>query len=300
MNKIKIFTHGAKCEWCQLSRIERGFISLGHELTKNLEEADLIFSNNPWWEDIIEAKQAGKINGKIIFNILDIPEHLLHEFPLEKLKKQIAFADKVTCISFFVQGQTEKYLNTKSEVIYQPIMNINYNRNNYKKYKYLFIGRINDKNKRNLLALQALQILGAKQEDVMIVGPEYMGFGDYYGIKSEEELSIIYNCVDFVFSLGKIEGLSLVPWETISSGYSVPIVCEDMTTANEFFRGETFLIPPNPTAIAKFIASFESEVDIRNYSNGLNIKYSNFIKENLKEISVAQKILNLYYGIRNS
>ena len=49
---MKIFTDGCKQAWCQLPRIEEGFRALGHEITTKPEEADLMYSNNPWFDEI--------------------------------------------------------------------------------------------------------------------------------------------------------------------------------------------------------------------------------------------------------
>ena len=125
-----------------------------------------------------------------------------------------------------------------------------------------------------------------------------MGIGDYYGICDEKMLNEVYNAVDFVFCLGKYEGLQLPMYESIVSGHCIPIVANDMTVVNEIFdKNEWFLVNPNYNDIADFINSFQNEEEIRKYAETIRNRYINFIDNNLSPISVATKIINVYNSL---
>ena len=154
---MKIFTgnNAARCLWCQLPRIEKGFIELGHEITPYISEADLIYCNNPPYHQEIKDKINGIVKGKMIFNVLDIPEHIKN-FNVDDLKDQLQYAHSVTSISNYTKKCVKKYCGINSDVIYNPIMPIFPVESKFKKYKYLFIGRVRDANKRNYLGIEAL------------------------------------------------------------------------------------------------------------------------------------------------
>jgi hypothetical protein len=295
IQSFKCFGWGG--ETGQVQRIRAGFLELGLiELDNN---PDFIYSNDEGSHAAaIECKKRNP-GAKLILNILDIPEFLLpNGYSLENCKKLLSHADAVTSISNYVKGQLVKYFNTNSSVIYQPKMNTFKTEGLEKKYKYLFVGRVNYPNKRNNLAVEALQLLGANESEVLGIGPEYIGFGDYLGVVSEADLSKVFSSVDFVFCTGKIEGLSLVPIETISCGYAVPIVCFDMTTVRELFsKPEAFIVEPKAQNIANFINLFKSDQEIRRYASNLNEEYKDMINNHFVGTAVAKKILEVANGI---
>jgi len=97
---MKIYTgNSARGYSCQIQRIEDGFVKLGHEITSYPGEADLIYQNNAPFDQIIKDKELGnfKPDAKIIFTILDIPEHLIRigKFDLEALANQLTYADSI-------------------------------------------------------------------------------------------------------------------------------------------------------------------------------------------------------------
>lgn len=296
MNSTTFKCFGWGGETGQIQRIRAGFLELG--LIES-ETPDFIYSNDEGSHPAaIECKRRNP-SAKLILNILDIPEFLLpNEYSLENCKNLLSHADAVTSISHYVRKQLVKYFNIDSTVIYQPKMPTFKTEGLEKKYKYLFIGRVNFSNKRNSLAIEALQLLGADASEVLGIGPEYIGFGDYLGVVSEADLSKVLSSVDFVFCLGKIEGLSLVPIETISCGYAVPIVCSDMTTVRELFtKPEAFIVEPNAQNIASFINLFESNQEIRRYANSLNEEYKDMINNHFIGTVVAKKILEVTNGL---
>lgn len=308
---MKIFTHGGKCQWCQLPRIEQGFTQLGHTITSDPTEADLIYSNNPWWDDLVKLKEQGKISGKIIFNVLDIPLHILHEFDTKKLEKQAASADAITSISQFTSDMLEKHCGIPSEIIYQPVMPVSIaNCGTYvtdsektrNRYKYAFIGRKYDSNKRIGIGVHALWLLGVKGEEVAMVGNESVQWGQNLGLLDIYDLRLLYHYADFVFCLGKIEGLNLPVIEAMSAG-TIPIVCNDMTTRQELLPSDLFpeydAVEPNASSVAMFIAQFQQDNTKKlEFKERLYKHYVNNLLEKFLPRTVAEKILTIYNSIK--
>lgn len=297
---MKIFTGGGQCEWCQVPRIAQALRELGHEITENPADADLVYVNNPWYDDIIALRDAGKLRGKIIFNVLDIPEHIIAEFDTEKLKRQLSYADAVTSISEYTQSRLEHHTGIKSTIIYQPIMPITFE-NTVPRIPYSFIGRKHDANKRVAMGVHALWLLGVKSEEVAMVGHERVEWGTNLGLVTQENLSRIYNASDFVFCLGKVEGLNLPVIESMAGG-AIPIICDDMTTREEllpsYFFPEYDKVLPNPTSIAMFIAQFQQDNDAKaNFKERLRNHYNWNLKHKFSAKSVAEKIIAIYDGL---
>jgi glycosyltransferase involved in cell wall biosynthesis len=303
MNKVKIYTHGADHVTCQLPRIKDGFIVLGHEITPNIEDADLIYSNNPWWDDIINAKRTGKVKGKIIFNILDLCPHC-QDFPMDRMRAQILEADTITVISETVKKDCLERLNPNLNynVIYQPKMGVHRTEvQNKLNYKVLFTGRINDFNKRSALAIRALSLLGYKNSEVAVCGTENGGFGSYLGVLDEEKLNALYNSVDFVVCTSLNEGICLPMIEAAACG-AIPIICKDMSTREEFFPSSLFPeyleVEPNPQSIAKFISRFSQDNDAKEkFKQRLHFHFLENLEINFNKTFVASKILEIYNKI---
>ena len=296
---MKIHCIASRVLWGQIGRIEQGFVELGHEITSYIDDADLIYINNPPFTQAIKDKLSGKLKAIFIFNVLDIPKLHIPNYNVEELKDQLLHADAVTSISNFTKKCVNKYCNIESEVIYNPINNIFPINSNFKQYKYLFLGRCMDPNKRTSLAIEALNLLHVKENEIIVVGPEPIGIGDYYGVCTEEMLNQIYNAVDFVFCLGKDEGLGLCSFEALASSHCIPIVAQDMTTQMEFFNNDDFVVLPTASHISNFISSFQSQSDVREFVNYFHLKYNGFIQKNLTDKAVAQKIINVYNNLTN-
>jgi len=78
---MKIKTFGfRKSPLDQLSRIDKGFLELGHELTDN--NPDLVYSNNDMYDDVLEFASKQKELPFIILNVLDVQDNNPH-YPLE-------------------------------------------------------------------------------------------------------------------------------------------------------------------------------------------------------------------------
>jgi hypothetical protein len=89
----------------QIDRIEDGFVALGHELAERIDEADIVYSNDEGgYDQIISNLRGGRIkkDARVIFNVLDIPEHNLADYDLQGLATKLKYAHAVTCISAFV------------------------------------------------------------------------------------------------------------------------------------------------------------------------------------------------------
>jgi len=298
---MKIYGDGSRFFGSQIQRIEQGFIELG-QIIENIQEADLIYSNNAFYEDVINLKQKLKPKGKFIFNVLDCAAHI-PTFPIQKLKEHLAYADAVTTISKYVQNDLKSKTGIDSTVIYQPQMGISKLENQEKKYKVLAIGRISDPNKRTKLAVDAFLMAGYKPQDFCYVGSEYLGIGKYFGIvHNGDELNEIYNSVEYVVASGLEEGIGLPSIECLAAG-KIPIICNDLTTRQEFFPSDKFpeydAVNPNSIDILKFITMIEGDNDVKlKFKDRLYQHYKENLEDKFKGISVAKKILEVYENIK--
>ncbi|MEK6884704.1 MAG: hypothetical protein AABY22_34045, partial [Nanoarchaeota archaeon] len=146
---MKIVTFGSK-NWysSQLDRIDLAFQELGHQLVIN-EKADLIYANGPeGFDDAIEYKN--KFGGVLILNILDTPVHIpSFNSWIGITKQQLKNADYITSISRTTQKNVKKYLGFDSDVIFNPIKNVEYLPHQIKTFGFFFLGRLLDPNKRS-------------------------------------------------------------------------------------------------------------------------------------------------------
>jgi len=300
---MKIYTaDSARCEWCQIQQIENGFIELGHEITENIYDADLIYQNNPWFDNIISSKKSGNIKGKIIFNILDLATNVgPNAFDINRAKNQFQFADAITCISDTVKIDCENRLGISPSVIYNPIQSVS--KTGVKKYRhqFLLVGRVADPNKRISLAIQALNALGIDQKYVVVTGSEMIGYGDYAGVTKISDLNDLYNSVEYVMVPTRHAYLGLPIIEAIACG-KIPIICNDLDILDEFFPADTFpeyrSISPTPDGLAKFIYSLESNQESKSiFKNKLWFHYKSFLEEKFSSKDVARRILDIYKNI---
>ena len=95
-----------------VNRLEKGFKELGHEIVVFDDKPDLLIAINP---DVYDQAIEHEIlpNGLKIFNILDVPEHLIDTYPIEEIKKQLKHADVITCISESTKKQVKNILRKK-------------------------------------------------------------------------------------------------------------------------------------------------------------------------------------------
>jgi glycosyltransferase involved in cell wall biosynthesis len=285
---------GAEGYTNQIDRIRQGFTQISEtKLTDNISEADLIYVNNPWFDHVLKPG-IRKPGSKLIVNILDIPEHLFPDYPLTKLVGQLTLADAVTCISKTVAKQILKYTGINASVIYNPAKDVYFTGKKTCDYKYAYIGRACDANKRFSLVTKTMILLGEPSASLVVCGSEYPGFGYYVGVVPDSALIHVYNSVDFVFLPSKFEGIGLSMIEGSICG-AIPIVTNDNKTAKEFFPdGRYDEVDPAPESIAAFIKKFDNLDFKKQFKKEiLNIGQTDF-KKRFDKVQVATNILNVY------
>lgn len=294
---MKIYTEGARFWGGQIDRIDHGFTLLGHELTKNISDADLVYSNNGLYDNIVSAKKLNNIRGKVILNVLDLAPHL-YDFPMQKTREQLSIADAVTCISKTVQRDLKIRGGFDSTVIYNPMKPV-FSCPSDIVYKALFVGRVNDPEKRTILGSSALRLLGIQSNQVITTGGEPPNYGGcYLGPTSDIQLNVLYNSSIFLICPTRNAFLGLPILEASAVG-CIPIFCKDLDIREEFFPNELFpeyaCIDANPESIAAFMKQLVSDPYI--YSSFKNRLISNFqtnIADKLDPVQVAKRILELY------
>lgn len=299
---MKTCCHGSRFHGGQVDRIEQGFVALGHELTPHNHEADLIYSNDPAaFDQILVDRCNGGVHAKVIFNVQDLPLHI-PSFDYAKLKAQLVRADAVTTISEYVQWQVKEYLGLDSQVIYQPTKAV-WKKPSYEMFirkRFAHIGRRFDGNKNFNLGVAALQLLGHHHYDMFLVGNE-PGWGDYCGVLSDDNLNRVYNSVDFVLTLGTIEGLSLPTLEAMSCG-AIPVVTNRMTTRRELLPPDLFpeynAVDPTPDSVARFISRYTSNpAAMSEMKERLYTHYQTNWAHKLTGRAVAERIVEVVRGI---
>lgn len=295
---MKIYCDGARFAAGQIQRIEQGFVELGHEITPYAGEADLVYANNPWFDQLIADKETGLITGKMIFDVQDIPHHI-PDYDIERLARQLSTADGVTTISQTTADDLKRAIGVDSTVIWQPIMPVTRNLETRKvtRAKFLFVGRVSDPNKRTHLAAKAMSKLLYTAKDVLTVGFEMPYFGgEYWGVASPAGLKDIYNSVDYVVATARFGGIELPMMEACAAG-AIPIVCNDLHTRNEFLKGfnEYDRVEPTADSIADFIQNLESNPEAKqDLRERLHRHYLVNWFEKLSPKGVAGRILKLY------
>lgn len=290
---LKYKSFGARGDTCQIMRIEQGLRDIGLEESNT---PNFVYSNDAGshMEAINFANQYG---GELILNVLDIPTHI-NNFDYQRLYNTIKCAKKITTISEFVQKQIKDIFELDGEVIYQPIMNV-YKDDRILKfpYKYMHVGRRYDANKNFMLAMQALDTMKIEDSDVILVGPEIVQFGTSVGLVSEKTLNALYNSVDFVFSLGKIEGLSLTVIETMAAG-AIPIVHNQLSTINELLPKDIFPeyyeINPDFQDIVKFLKRFDDAQYKKEFKERIFRFYNEKLAMKFTSVGVAIAIKEVY------
>jgi glycosyltransferase involved in cell wall biosynthesis len=307
---VKIYTEGARIIGGQIDRIEAGFISLGHEITRCIDCANLVFSNNLWSDQLIADKLAGRISGKYIQNVLDLAPHI-PDFPLGRARDQLRRADAITTISTFVQNDVRNRLGLESTVIYNPIKDVvrdaagptaaSDSQNCYP-YRFMFCGRVNDPAKRCGFGAAALQILGASPLEVITVGgePPFYG-GMYWGVASDQALRDIYHTVDFVLMPSASEGMGLPAIEAMAVG-AIPVICCDLVTREEFFPSSVFpeylSVEPTPQSIATFIARYlNNREEMAAFKARLKTHFAQNWAHKMSGRGVAEAILKVYESL---
>lgn len=292
-NKIKIFAIGAEGFTNQIDRIREGIKTTETlELVDNHKDAAIIYYNNPDYANIAEFKRAGK---KIICNVLDIPWHLYYanQFDFQKLADQLQYADAITTISKTVASDLNGFGIFDVSVIYNPIKDVNRTGLKKEDFKYLYVGRANDPNKRFWIVRDLFREMGWNPDDLAVCGSENPNFGMYLGVVSDERLNDLYNSVDYVFLPSWIEGIGLSSVEGAICG-AIPILCNDNMTAKEIFSPywDAFYthLEPNPKIIASRLGALENQIDLKKQMRKSFIDYGEFLKSRYDKKSVAQNI----------
>ncbi len=298
LRMISVHCIGAEGSTNQIDRIREGLLSLqGIVMAEHHTEADLIYINNPWYDQVLSPGFA-KVGAKKIFNVLDVPEHLFPEYPLGRLKHQLTSADKVTCISNTVASQLKRILNINASVIYNPVKDVNYTGVKSINYKYLYVGRACDKNKRFHLVEQAMNRLGAKASELAVCGAENPNYGSYLGVVSDKMLEELYNSVQYVFLPSRFEGIGLSMIEGAICG-AIPLITNDNLTGKEFFAdGRYDEVFPTGESIANFVKKLEGNWKLKeNFQQDVfGIGQLDF-KNRFNKKSVAQNIIDIYHTL---
>ena len=263
----------------QISRIEQGFIELGHKIVE--DDPDLIYCNNDFFDaPLLYAEKYP--NAKKIFNILDLQVDNPN-YNLAKVKDQLLKADAVTCISYTVQKQILDKLGIEANVIFNPIKDVYLHPSIEKQPLILYVGRANDPNKRFNFIREAFFF---NENLIQVCGSENPFFGKYLGIVNDEDLNYLYNQSRFVLLPSKFEGLGLPMIEAMVCG-SIPITCSDNPTALELCPPK-FICDPNPkvlmSKICDLMVNYEENREIA-------IEYGNHYSELMRKKRVAKNIL---------
>lgn len=268
----------------QITRIEQGFVNLGHDISGN--NVDLIYCNNDFFDEPIDFYR-GYNNGKMIFNILDLQLDNPN-YDLNKLKEQLSFAHKITCISKTVQKQIKDNLNLEAHVIYNPVKDVCYIPGIEKTFPFLYVGRARCQNKRYNLIHDAFKLSNWPSDLIRVCGSEPPVFGLYGGIVDDEELNILYNQAGITLLPSKFEGLGLTAIESLICGTPV-IECSDNPTAYEFIP-ESMICEPNATSL---IIKIKEINDNYEFFRNLALEYREKYKIQFDKNTIAQNIINL-------
>lgn len=302
---MKIWTDGARFFGGQLDRIEQGFKAHGHEIVTDKKDADLLYSNNPWYEKV-GGLGSLRPEQKSICTVLDLAPHLGDKFPVAQLATYLENnANAVCTISETVKKDLKERTGYYSTVIYQPIKPI------YKMpltpsqrfpYRALFVGRVNDPNKRSAIGIQALTNLGFKAEEIVTVGSDCPFYGAVWGKEvSDDVLNTLYNSVDFVMFPSRHEGIGLPAIEAMAAG-AIPVICNDLSTRHEFFKdiSEYDDVNPNPDSITSFMSGFINDrVKMQAFKDKLHRHYVENLAYKMSGVGVADAILKRYEEIKN-
>jgi glycosyltransferase involved in cell wall biosynthesis len=283
---MKIASFGAEHFLGQLPRIREGWQFLGHECCDG--KSDVIYSNDPsGYDRAIQTKEI--YGGILILNVLDIHFHLSEmNKKLNELKPKLQKADIITSISKTTALALKRYLGLNSYIIYNPIKDITF-LNLKKEHAFMSVGRLADPNKRFYLTSNSVNLFNQK---INIFGSDTNNIQNNkingHGIVSDETLENFYNTSKFYIATSYNEGLCLPMIEALVCG-CIPIVCRDMTTAEEFIP-EEFLCDPDHNKIAEKISLINQEYEAYlKIALSFGKKYAKIFNKN----SIANNILNL-------
>lgn len=288
---------------CQVNPIREGFAALGHNHIADMRhpDTDFVFVGNPPFDDYLDlAKSREK---KVIFNVLDIPWHVVEiNDVIKKLSEQLPLANRVTAISKAVQADLKNACGIDSEVIYYPMKPVKFTgEKKYPQFKVAMVGRLLDPNKYASVAISALIRCGFDEKDVAIIGPEYVGWGTRMGLINDEVLNDIYNSVDYVIMLDKNAGIGLPAIEAACCG-AIPIVAAHLATFDEFWvqspLGLHYQKIRNASELTKLIQSIESDKKWKQEIKTDLLGYSElYFRPKFDKVNVAKRIIEVYQSI---
>jgi len=279
MTKIKVY--GDKDYTCQVIRIGEGFLGLENEVVVG-NDYDFVYCNNFDYTDIDTKHKDCALSQKgfKIFNVLDIPPHI-PDFPIEKLKEQLAEADIVTCISPPVKEQLKK-IGVDSHVIWNPIKDVAFDSGIKRDINCLYVGRYEDPNKRfNLL----------NNIEKYAIGSQAGHFPNctYIGNVSDVVLNQFYNSSKIVALPSKFEGLGLTALEAMACG-AIPLVCSDNPNSN--LCPDFCVAEPNEKSINDTYNRLLNH--FTHYQSVILSEWTQWVQYKFSKFSVASNILDLY------
>ncbi len=284
----------------QVDRIEEGFRALGHEVVEDPMHADLIYSNDTGgYIEAISAK--GLVSVKVILNVLDLCPHCQPPLDLARIKGQLSHADAVTTISSTVQRDIRARLGVEATVVYNPIRDVGYASMTPPGHIYsaLFVGRVNDPEKRAGVGAAALSILGLGWDDMVTIGREPPHYGGrHWGEVPDTVLSAAYAASTFLMCPTRNAFLGLPILEAMACG-CIPVVCNDLDILDEFLPADVFPeyreVEATAPSIARFVSRFMQDNDAKaEFSARVRAHYETQWADKLSPRGVAQAILNVY------
>lgn len=305
---MKIYCNGSNSYVSQAQRIQEGFERLGHTIS-SVEDADIIYSNDP--SGYSEDHRLINKKAKIIYNVLDLPPHCIdpnkfdisrytfvkstwkRDFDPMHLKNKLKNADIITCICDEVQWQLKNWCQLDSKVIHNPIKDVSFlnlskeqkiKNKQGKTYKYLYVGRANDPNKRFYLIYEMMRKLNESPDSLAVLGSENPGWGDYYGVVEDKVLNLFYNSVDYFLFPSAFKSIGLPALESVVTK-TIPIVTNDDPVTKEFWAE----IGVDHDKIAETILNEDWNIKAKNFVE----KNSNLFKSTFDKQTIANNILNL-------
>lgn len=285
----------------QADRIEEGFRAEGCQVVDLFAECDFCFVNDSGhYAEAIAAKESGELKGKLVLGVLDLCPHCQPPLDLARIKEQLSHANAITTISQIVQRDIRARLGVEATVIYNPIRGVAYARGP-QLHTALFVGRVQDGEKRASIGAAALSILGYGWNDMVTVGRERPHYGgQYYGEATDGELSSLYNASTFLMCPTRNAFLGLPILEAMACG-CIPVVCNDLDVKEEFLPSSVFPeyndCAPNAPSIARFVARFMGEDGAARKAEFSQRVHNHYLREwssHLSPAGVARAILNVH------
>lgn len=312
---LRVFALGSMSPLAQVVRVRAGLAAQrGVEVVEHFEDADVVYCNDPGsYDEALEARRDGRLpkGCKLVFNVLDVPEHLLppngdytHE-KLLALRENLAKADAITAISPFTRSQLHRLLGLSAIVVWNPIKDVTPEKrlSGVRPYPFrvLLAGRCRDRNKRqDTLGVPALIMAGFEESEVAVVGGEWPGWGTNLGIVDDDTLNDLYNSVDYVVHPSLNEGLGLSPIEGMACG-AIPILTYDCSTFRDIpFFPQYWGCYPSPTSIAMRLLSLENNPGIKLAEQQHCLESSDGIVDQFGKDAVARRLVEVFKKVKQN